>query len=119
VRSEKEVAQAERHLAASNARIGAAVAEYYPQVSLSALLGFENLNSGQLFNAASFQPEATAGLRWRLFDFGKVDAGQNSDCCWDCAGSRTTFSSSNIRTLVSTPPGAEKPPDLPPAASTR
>jgi outer membrane protein TolC len=38
------------------------------------LLGFESLNSGQLFSAASFQPEATAGLRWRLFDFGKVDA---------------------------------------------
>jgi NodT family efflux transporter outer membrane factor (OMF) lipoprotein len=74
LRRRPDIIAAERRLAASNARIGVAVAEYYPKVSLSALLGFESLSSGQVFSAASFQPEATAGLRWRLFDFGRVDA---------------------------------------------
>lgn len=69
-----DVIAAERRLAASNARIGVATAEYYPKVSLSALLGFESLSASKLFTAQAFQPAATAGLRWRLFDFGRVDA---------------------------------------------
>jgi NodT family efflux transporter outer membrane factor (OMF) lipoprotein len=74
LRRRPDVIAAERHLAASNARIGVAIAEYYPKVSLSALLGFESLSASHLWSAESFQPEATAGLRWRLFDFGRVDA---------------------------------------------
>ena len=74
LRRRPDVIAAERRLAASNARIGVAIAEYYPKVSLSALLGFESLSASHLWSAESFQPEATAGLRWRLFDFGKVDA---------------------------------------------
>ena len=74
LRRRPDIIAAERQLAASNARIGAALAEYYPKVSLSGLLGFESLGGSHLWSAQSFQPEATAGLRWRLFDFGKVDA---------------------------------------------
>jgi NodT family efflux transporter outer membrane factor (OMF) lipoprotein len=74
LRRRPDIVAAERRLAASNARIGAAVAEYYPKVSLAALLGFDSLSAGRLFSAASFEPQAMAGLRWRLFDFGRVDA---------------------------------------------
>jgi NodT family efflux transporter outer membrane factor (OMF) lipoprotein len=74
LRRRPDVIVAERHLAAANARIGAALAEYYPKVSLSALLGFESLGAGHLWSAESFQPEAAVGLKWRLFDFGRVDA---------------------------------------------
>ncbi|WP_454735699.1 efflux transporter outer membrane subunit [Cupriavidus necator] len=69
-----DVIAAERRLAASSARIGVATAEYYPKLSLSALLGFESLSAGKLFTASAFQPAAIGGLRWRLFDFGRVDA---------------------------------------------
>jgi NodT family efflux transporter outer membrane factor (OMF) lipoprotein len=74
LRRRPDIVAAERRLAASNARIGVAVAEYYPKVSLAGLLGFDSLSAGGLFSAASFEPQATAGLRWRLFDFGRVDA---------------------------------------------
>lgn len=77
LRHRPDVVAAERHLAASNARIGVAIADYYPHVSLGALLGFESLGREDLISAASFQPQLIAGLHWRLFDFGRVDAEVN------------------------------------------
>jgi NodT family efflux transporter outer membrane factor (OMF) lipoprotein len=78
LRRRPDIIAAERRIAASSAHIGVAVAEYYPKISLSGLLGFETLGEGvsasNLFSSAAFQPQLTAGLRWRLFDFGRVDA---------------------------------------------
>jgi len=74
LRRRPDVIAAERRLAASNARIGVAVAGYYPSFSLSGALGFESLDTAKLLTGAAFQPAALAGLHWRLFDFGRVDA---------------------------------------------
>ncbi|HEY9026853.1 MAG TPA: efflux transporter outer membrane subunit [Burkholderiaceae bacterium] len=74
LRRRPDVVAAERRLAASNARIGVAIAGYYPSFSLSGVLGFESLDSARLLTSPAFQPAALAGLHWRLFDFGRVDA---------------------------------------------
>ncbi|NGZ86490.1 TolC family protein [Duganella aceris] len=74
LRRRPDVIAAERRLAASNAQIGIAMAEYYPKLSLSALVGLSSLGSGGLLSAAALQPQAALGLRWRLFDFGRIDA---------------------------------------------
>ncbi|MCB8876828.1 efflux transporter outer membrane subunit [Acidisoma silvae] len=74
LRRRPDVIAAERRLAASSEQIGAAIADYYPKISLSGALGFDSLSTNQLFTAKAFQPIGTGLLRWRLFDFGKVDA---------------------------------------------
>jgi NodT family efflux transporter outer membrane factor (OMF) lipoprotein len=75
IRRRPDLIVAERRLAAANARIGVAISEYYPKFSLGALLGSATtISSGNLFTGDANQAQGLLGLRWRLFDFGRVDA---------------------------------------------
>ncbi len=74
LRRRPDLIAAERRLVASNARIGEAISEYYPKFSLSALLGSASTQSGNLFSAGAAQSAGVLGLRWRLFDFGRINA---------------------------------------------
>ena len=73
LRRRPDIIAAERRLAAANERIGAAISDYYPKFSLSGALGFETI-SNHLFSNQAFQPVGGGAIRWRLFDFGKIDA---------------------------------------------
>ena len=68
LRQQPDLIAAERRLAASNARIGMAVAKYYPKLSL--IGSATTASSGQLFTSGT----SVLGLRWRLFDFGRINA---------------------------------------------
>ena len=75
LRRRPDLIVAERRLAASNARIGMAIAEYYPKLSFSGLIGSAtSLGSGNLFTSGASQAAGVLGLRWRLFDFGRINA---------------------------------------------
>ncbi|BCQ26406.1 efflux transporter outer membrane subunit [Caballeronia sp. NK8] len=74
LRRRPDIIAAERHLAASSEGIGVALAEYYPKISLAGALGFDSLSASHFLSAKAFQAVGTGVLRWRLFDFGKVDA---------------------------------------------
>ncbi|AEK61894.1 Outer membrane protein [Collimonas fungivorans Ter331] len=75
LRRRPDLIVAERRLAASNARIGMAIAEYYPKLSFSGLIGSAtSLSSGNLFTGGASQAAGVLGLRWRLFDFGRINA---------------------------------------------
>ncbi len=74
LRRRPDLIAAEQRLAAENARIGVALADYWPKVTLAGLVGQEATQSGQLLNGPAQLGAAQAGVSWRLFDFGRVDA---------------------------------------------
>jgi NodT family efflux transporter outer membrane factor (OMF) lipoprotein len=65
-----DVAQAERIVAQENALIGAAVAAYYPDISLSGMLGYAGSPVSGLITASNRVWEAGASANQLLFDGG-------------------------------------------------
>lgn len=65
-----DVVQAEYTLRAANARIGAARANFFPTISLTAAVGFASTALSSLFTGGAFTWSATPGASLPLFDGG-------------------------------------------------
>lgn len=74
LRRRPDLVVAEQRLRASNAQVGSAISQYFPKFSLSGLVGTATTTSSTLFEGPANQAQGVLGLRWRLFDFGRVGA---------------------------------------------
>ena len=74
MRRRPDLVAAERRVAFANANIAVEMAEYYPQVSFNGLLSLLTMGGSSLLTGDAVQAVGGGGLRWRLFDFGRIDA---------------------------------------------
>jgi multidrug efflux system outer membrane protein len=74
LRRRPDIRVAERQLAASTADIGVAMADRYPRLSLSGLLGLNSNVLGDLGNSGAAVASLGASLSWTALDFGRIDA---------------------------------------------
>jgi len=75
LRNRPDLRVAERQLAAATAMQGAAIAELFPKISLSAFLGLRNTDIESLFKSAAFSYGTAANLMQPLLNFGRIQAG--------------------------------------------
>jgi NodT family efflux transporter outer membrane factor (OMF) lipoprotein len=74
MRRRPDLVAAEAHVVAAHAGVAVARAEYYPHVSLGGLLGVASLGTASIVSGNAVNAQGSAAIRWRLFDFGRVDA---------------------------------------------
>lgn len=73
VRRRPDLRAAERQVAAQNAQIGVAEANFYPALFISGTLGYEAQNLPQVwFNPKSFAGAIGPGFQWNILNYGRI-----------------------------------------------
>ena len=72
LRRRPDVRRAERQLAAATAQIGVAVADFFPQFSVTGAMGTASQQIKKLFDYTSRSYDIAPGVTWDIFDAGKV-----------------------------------------------
>ena len=73
-----DIASAERSVAAANARIGAAIAAFYPDVTINGATGFETANIGDIFAGQSLIWSLGPSITVPIFEGFRLKAGLRS-----------------------------------------
>jgi NodT family efflux transporter outer membrane factor (OMF) lipoprotein len=74
LRRRPDIQQAERDLAAANARLGMAVADLYPKFSLTGDIGLLSVSTSDWFSSGSRFWSAGPTAQWKIFDAGRIRA---------------------------------------------
>lgn len=69
-----DIRRAEAELHAATARVGIAVADQFPRVTLSAALGVQNSDFSQFVSLATRYWSAGAGMVWPIFEGGRIQS---------------------------------------------
>jgi NodT family efflux transporter outer membrane factor (OMF) lipoprotein len=72
IRRRPDLRSAERLIAAQNAQIGVAEADFYPAFFLSGTLGYQAKDLSKLFGPESFTGQVGPGFQWNLLNYGRI-----------------------------------------------
>jgi NodT family efflux transporter outer membrane factor (OMF) lipoprotein len=72
IRRRPDLRSAERMIAAQNAQIGVAEAEWYPAFSIDGTLGYEAKDLSKLFTPQSFMGHIGPSFQWSILNYGRI-----------------------------------------------
>lgn len=72
LRRRPDVRRAERELAAQSARIGVAVSDFYPSISLTGNIGLASQDFSNLMRSSSGIGIISPGFNWNILNFGRI-----------------------------------------------
>jgi NodT family efflux transporter outer membrane factor (OMF) lipoprotein len=72
IRRRPDLRSAERLIAAQNAQIGVAEADWYPSFFINGTLGYEAKDLSNLFSAKSFTGQVGPAFQWNILNYGRI-----------------------------------------------
>ncbi|MEO1658234.1 MAG: efflux transporter outer membrane subunit [Pseudomonadota bacterium] len=99
IRHRPDVRAAERRLAARNADIGVAVAEYFPKITLGGAVGYSALDTNNLVGSDAIQYSVGPRISWRLFDQVRI-AGQVASARGRRAEQLAAYQASTVKAVA-------------------
>src|SRR5262249_34408238 len=72
IRRRPDLRPAGRPIAAPNAQIGVADADFYPTFFINGTIGYEAKNLSNLFSPGSFTGQIGPGFQWNILNYGRI-----------------------------------------------